>query len=324
MRARGRAVVILGATLVAAMAAASGLLALDRLFPPRLDRYEVSSTIVLDERGALLRAFTTSDQAWRLRAEPTNVDPVYLAMLEAYEDKRFANHWGVDPLALVRAIKQWASAGRIVSGGSTLTMQTARLLMPHPRTVVGKLEEIARALQLEWRYSKPQILSFYLTLAPFGGNLEGVRAASLAYFGKEPRRLSPGEAALLVALPQSPEHARPDLHPDAARRARDKVLRQLALRGALSRPQLADAEQEALPSRRASLPFLAPHLAAELAASAPQGQSVRTTLDAQLQDRVEALVRREPLEEGASAAVLVVANKNRHVLAYLGSADFNT
>jgi penicillin-binding protein 1C len=312
-----------GALLGAVLVMAGSLLALDRIFPPRLERYEAASTVVLDERGAILRAFTTPDQAWRLRASPTDVDPLYLTLLEAYEDKRFAHHWGVDPLALLRATGQMIGAGRVISGASTLTMQTARLLEPHPRTVGGKLFEIVRALQLEWHYSKPEILSFYLTLAPFGGNLQGVRAASLAYFGKEPRHLSPGEAALLVSLPQSPERSRPDLHPETARRVRDKVLGLVAARGALSRAALADAKQEAIPSHRAPLPFSAPQLAFEFAAKAAQGATVRTTLDGPLQARVEALVGREPLEDEASAAILVVENDGRRVRAYLGSADFN-
>ncbi|HYB10135.1 MAG TPA: penicillin-binding protein 1C [Alphaproteobacteria bacterium] len=311
---------ILGAVLVLA----GSLYALDRIFPPRLERYEAASTVVLDERGAILRAFTTPDDAWRMHANPIDVDPLYLTLLEAYEDKRFAHHWGVDPLALLRATGQMIGSGRIISGGSTLTMQAARLLEPHRRTIGGKLFEIVRALQLEWHYSKAEILSFYLTLAPFGGNLEGVRAASLAYFGKEPRHLAPGEAALLVSLPQSPEHSRPDLHPETARQARDKVLGMVAARGALSRTALADAKQEAMPSRRASMPFSAPHLAFEFASKASQGSTIRTTLDGQLQARIEALVRRESLEKEASAAILVVENSGRRVRAYLGSADFNS
>ncbi|MGO8868792.1 MAG: penicillin-binding protein 1C [Alphaproteobacteria bacterium] len=313
---------LLGAVLGAALIVGSALYLLDRLFPPQLARYTDASTVVLDERGEILRAFTAPDQAWRLKTAARDVDPLYLAMLQAYEDKRFASHWGVDPRALARALWQRLAAGHVVSGGSTLTMQTARLLSPRPRTLLGKTLEMLRALQLERRYSKAQILSIYLTLAPFGGNLEGVRAASLAYFGKEPRRLTPGEAALLVALPQSPERVRPDLHADAARHARDKVLRRLGARGRLSTVQVAEALAEPIPERRAALPFLAPHLAAELAASAAPGSQLRTTLDGRLQRRIEDLVRREPIEEGASVAVMVVENHGRRVRAALGSADF--
>ena len=312
----------IAATLAVPLLAGAVVLTLDRFFPPQLGRYEASSTTVLDERGEILRAFTTSDQDWRLQTAVKDVDPRYLAILEAYEDQRFPSHWGIDPRAMLRALWQWLEAGHVVSGASTLTMQTARLLSPHPRTLAGKALEMLRALQLERHFSKAEILSLYLTLAPMGGNLEGVRAASLAYFGKEPRHLSVSEAALLVALPQAPERVRPDLHKDAAERARDKVLRRLAERGKLAAGQLAEALAEPVPEHRAQLPFLAPHLAAELAAAAAPGSRLRTTLDGSLQRRVEELVRREPEEDGVSIAVLVVENAGRKVRASLGSADF--
>ena len=312
----------LASAIAAVLLAALGLLALDRLFPPQLARYEATSTMVLDERGEILRAFTTPDQAWRLKTAVKDVDPAYLAMLEAYEDRRFGRHFGVDPAALVRAFAQWLEAGRVVSGGSTLTMQTARLLSPRPRTLLGKALEMLRAVQLERHFAKSEILSIYLTLAPMGGNLEGVRAASLAYFGKEPRHLSLSEAALLVALPQAPERVRPDLHPAAARHARDKVLRRLAERGVLGRKRMEEALAEAIPERRAALPFLAPHLSAELARAAAPGSVLSTTLDGGLERRLEELVRREPSEEGVSIAVLVVENAGRRLRASVGSADF--
>src|SRR5262249_35672827 len=157
------------------------------------------STLVVDREGRLLRPFATSEGRWRLPAALANVDQRYVDMLLAYEDRRFRSHQGVDLFALVRAAYLFASNGRIVSGGSTLTMQVARLLEPRrERGLKVKLREMVRAIQLERALSKEEILALYLSLAPYGGNLEGVRAASLAYFGKEPRRLSLGEAALLV------------------------------------------------------------------------------------------------------------------------------
>ncbi|MGA8585756.1 MAG: transglycosylase domain-containing protein, partial [Roseiarcus sp.] len=169
------------------------------------------STIVVDRSGRLLRPFTLPDGRWRLPATTHDVDPRYLAMLIAYEDGRFYDHRGVDARALFRAGAQWLARGHVVSGGSTLTMQVARLIEPRPeRTLVAKMRQIARALEIERAVGKEGVLDRYLTLAPFGGNLEGVRAASLAYFGKEPLRLTIAEAALLVALPQSPEARRPD------------------------------------------------------------------------------------------------------------------
>ena len=169
------------------------------------------STIVVDRDGRLLRPFTLPDGRWRLPATTHDVDPRYVAMLVAYEDGRFYEHDGVDVRALLRAGAQWLMRGHVVSGGSTLPMQVARLIEPRPeRTIAAKLRQIARALEIERDVGKTGVLDRYLTIAPFGGNLEGVRAASLAYFGKEPLKLTLAEAALLVALPQSPEARRPD------------------------------------------------------------------------------------------------------------------
>jgi penicillin-binding protein 1C len=298
-----------------------GLVALDRLFPPDLRRFEDRSTIVTDAGGEVLRAFETRDGKWRLRTLPGDVDPRYLAMLKSYEDHRFDAHDGIDWAALLRAAASDAVALRAVSGGSTLTMQSARLLMPHQRSLGGKAIELLHARQLERRLTKDDILATYLTLAPFGGNVEGVRAAAMIYFGKEPRRLTIAQAALLVALPQSPERRRPDLHPDAARQARDKVLRRLQADGVISAAELADALSEPVPVQRLALPFLAPHLAGELADGAP-GATIRTTLDGDLQRRLEAMLRRERLEDGAAIAALVVENAERQVRAYVGGIDF--
>ena len=155
---------------------------------------------------------------WRLPATVNEVDPRFVEMLQTYEDRRFQKHWGVDPLAMMRAAVQFIGNGRVISGGSTLTMQVARLLEPRDqRTLGAKLRQIVRAIEIERSLSKDEVLSLYLTLAPYGGNLEGIRAASLAYFGKEPKKLSLAEAALLVALPQSPELRRPDRSVHAAR-----------------------------------------------------------------------------------------------------------
>ena len=294
----------------------------DRLLPPDTSRLANSSTLVLDSQGDLLRAFTTPSEAWRLPARPADVDPLYLEMLLAYEDQRFPYHPGVDPLAVVRALGQLAAHRRVVSGASTLTMQTARLLEPRARTLPAKLADAARALQLETRYGKDEILSFYLTLAPYGGNLEGVRAASLAWFGKEPAHLAPSEAALLVALPQSPTRLRPDRFPERAKRARDKVLGVMQRRGVLGAEQVAEAMGDPVPRTRHEMPFRAPHLARLLAAGKPA--LYRTTLDGELQDTIArlALLARAGLDANASLAILVVDNRRREILAWVGSADF--
>ncbi|HXP75585.1 MAG TPA: penicillin-binding protein 1C [Stellaceae bacterium] len=303
---------------------AGSLLILDRVFPPDLARAQQASVVVADRDGSILRAFETKEGAWQLPTSAEDVDPGYLALLHAYEDRRFDEHVGVDPLAVARAAWQWASSGHIVSGASTLTMQAARLLEPRSRSLGAKLHQMARALQLEERLSKERILSIYLTLAPFGGNLEGVRAASLAYFGKEPRRLSLGEAALLVALPQSPERLRPDRHPEAALAARAKVLRRLEEHGVLSQTDVADALSEPLPATRLAFPFLAPHLTQHLAAKAAPGSTIATPIDRGLQSSLEALAKREALrfDDAGDLAVVVVENRAHAVRAYLGSADF--
>jgi penicillin-binding protein 1C len=297
---------------------------LDRAFPPMLDRYYDRSAVVRDRDGGMLRAYTARDGIWRIAAGPDDVSPVYLAMLKAFEDKRFDDHLGVDPLALFRAAGQMVAHGRIVSGGSTLTMQTVRLLEPRPRTLLSKLIEIGRALQLEAHYSKAEILGIYLTLAPYGGNIEGVRAASLAYFGREPTVLSAGEAALLVALPQSPTRLRPDRFPEAARAARDRVLARAAEGGVLDPVAAREAAESPTPDRRAALPFHAPHLADRLVARAPGRETYNSFVDGALQAGLEALAARalETLPAAGNLAIVAVDNDSRAITAYVGSAAF--
>ncbi len=206
------------------------------------------STMVVDRDGRLLRAFATADGRWRLPIRVDQVDPRYIQALLGYEDNRFYAHRGVDPLAMLRAFGQFMFNGHIVSGGSTITMQVARLLEPRDqRTLGAKLRQTVRAIEIERKLTKSEVLALYLNLAPFGGNLEGVRAASLAYFGHEPRRLTLGEAALLVALPQSPEARRPDRAQAAAKAARDRVLDRLEREGIISAADAARAKAEPVP-----------------------------------------------------------------------------
>lgn len=280
--------------------------------------------LVLAADGAILRGFLTADGKWRLPVEPDQVSPLYRRMLIAAEDRRFERHLGIDPIAALRAAGQLAASGRIVSGASTLTMQVVRLLERHPRTLAAKLGEMARALALERNLSKQEILGLYLTLAPFGGNLEGVRAASLAYFGKEPTRLSAAECALLVALPRAPERLRPDRHPEAARAARDAVLSRMSEAGVISAAAFAEARGEKVPRVRLAMPFRAPHLARALRDENPAAWTHRTTIEPLLQRRIEGLLKREVLmlDPQASFAALVVHNRDRRVLAYVGNVDF--
>jgi penicillin-binding protein 1C len=292
--------------------------------PPALDRSRDLSALVLARDGSILRGFLTTDGKWRLPARVDEVDPLYRQMLVTIEDQRFGHHPGVDPLAILRAVGQFVIRGHIVSGASTLTMQAARLLERRPRTLVTKFTEMGNAVALQRRLTTDEVLGLYMTLAPFGGNLEGVRAASLAYFDKEPARLSPAEAALLVAIPRSPERLRPDRHPEAARAARDAVLRRLAARGMITQGEAAEAEAEPVPAIRIAMPFHAPHLARALRDSEPRRSVQRTTIDPLLQLKLEALLQRETaaLDAQATFAAIITDNRQRSVLANVGNAAF--
>ncbi|WP_430225879.1 penicillin-binding protein 1C [Paroceanicella profunda] len=281
------------------------------------------SETVVDREGRLLRAYTVENGTWRLPVTPRAVDPGYVAQLLAWEDRRFARHRGVDWLALVRASGQALAQGRIVSGGSTLTMQVARLLEHGPSgSLPAKIRQIRLALALERRLDKQEILALYLARAPFGGNVEGVRAASLSWFGHEPARLSPAEAALLVALPQAPESRRPDRFPEAARTARDRVLARAAARGLIDARSLAAARAAPVPRARIAFPMHAPHLADRLRSR--DGARHATTLDGALQARLETLVseRARALGPGLSAALIVADHATGEILAEIGSADY--
>jgi penicillin-binding protein 1C len=309
-----------------AAAIAGGVTGLFQAFgPPPLGRDLEVSTLILDRNGKLLRAYLTSEGRWRLPATKGQADPRYLDALLAYEDKRFYHHRGVDPLAMARAAFQLVTHDRIVSGGSTLTMQVARLLEPRTeRSLDAKLRQAVRAIQLERAMSKDEILGLYLTLAPYGGNLEGIRAASLAYFGKEPRRLTLGEAALLVALPQSPEFRRPDRYPAAAKRARDRVLDRIENHGLFSHAEIVRAKQEPVPDARKPMPLLAPHAADQAAANWPNDRLLQLTIDAGLQKTLESFAhdRAQALGPAMSVAIVVVDNATGEVLARVASPDY--
>lgn len=334
-----RRVLLVGtvASLTAAAALLMGIeVAVQQVTPLNLAGVAEVSTAVLDRNGALLRAFTTPSGHWRLPVEPETVDPRYLAMLTAFEDKRFTEHRGVDLQAAVHAVAQLVRHQRVVSGGSTLTMQVARLVTQAGQdggkakaTAVRhsgstKLLQAIHALQMERSLTKRQILTLYLKLAPFGGNVEGVRAASLAYFGKEPKHLSVGEAALLVAIPQSPETRRPDKFPVAARRARDRALARGFAAHVINAAELTRARAEPVPLLRRPMPQLAPHLAEAELARTPQAPVISLTLERDLQRGLETLARdhAKALGDKLSAAILVVDIKTGEVLAHVGSAGY--
>jgi penicillin-binding protein 1C len=303
----------------------SGAYWISALGPPPLGEALAFSTLVVDRDGKLLRPYATPEGRWRMPATRENVDPRFLQLLLAYEDKRFYAHPGIDPYALGRAFAQLATQGRIVSGASTITMQVARLLEPRAeRSFNAKLRQMLRALEIERALSKDEVLALYLSLAPYGGNLEGVRAASLAYFGKEPRRLTLGEAAMLVALPQSPERRRPDRSSRALREARDRVLERAAASSIFPLDEIERAKREPVPDTRRPMPILAPHAAEAAVAAAPQRNLHRLTIDAALQTSLEELARERARALGPdiSVAILAVDHANGDVLARVASADY--
>ena len=308
------------------------LAVLDRLNPITLDPPDESS-IVLAEDGTPLRAYPSADGVWRHKVNAAEVSPYYIAALIQYEDRYFNVHPGVNPAALVRGAYQWISNGHIVSGGSTLSMQVVRLIDgQNERTLWGKAKQSVRALQLEAHYSKAKILDYYLNYAPMGGMVEGVEMGARTYFGKPAKKLSHAEAAMLAVLPQSPTRNRPDREPARAQAMRDKVLARMQSSGTWSPEIVADAKMErivAQPPANISAAWLAP-LAAERAKSENKRgtkamQVVQTTIDANLQARIESLLqdRVRSLPPKASIAALVMENDSMFVRAYVGSADMH-
>jgi penicillin-binding protein 1C len=305
-----------GVGLLATLAGAG--LALDHAFPPDLSRLESTARLVTDRAGRPLSALPAAGGVWRLPTTSADVPPHLVALLVAAEDARFGWHPGVDPLAVGRAAFQWAWAGRVVSGGSTLAMQVARLLEPRPRNLRSKAIEAFRALQLQARLSRKGVLDAWLTLAPMGGNLEGIRAGALAWFGRDARNLDPAASALLVAIPRRPEALRPDRHPAAARAARDALL----LVRAAAAPGVTAADRSLLagdvPRLRQPMPALAPHLSREV----ERAGASQTTLDAPLQRALEAMLAaaRAGLPPRVSAAALVADLRTREIRALAGGA----
>jgi penicillin-binding protein 1C len=300
------------------------LLVLDLVFPPPLPRQRDTSTLVVARDGTPLRAFADAEGVWRYPASADTVSPLYLQALLGYEDRWFWRHPGVNPWAMLRAGRQWVVERRIVSGGSTLTMQVARILDPHTRTPWGKAKQLLRAVQLEVHLSKAQILALYLERAPYGGTIEGVEAASWAYLGKPASALSHAEAALLAVLPQSPSRLRPDRHPEAAQAARDKVLTRMADLGVWSREEVDDARIEPVVTRALQPPLHAALLAQRLRSAQPRAARIQSTLDIGLQRTLEERVSSyfSQLPERTSAALLVVDNRTLEARAYVGSVAF--
>ena len=316
-----KALLVTLSTLSLLFAAALGL---HVLLPPDLERYEDTSKLVLADDDSILRAFISRDGMWRFPASYDEVDEKYIEFLLAYEDKRYWSHFGVDPFALIRAAGQLIGSGAVVSGASTITMQVARLLEPRPRTVTSKIIEIIRATQIELMFSKKEILSIYLTLAPFGGNIEGVKAATLLYFNKLPGQLSVSEAALLVALPQSPARTRPDRNIQKAKAARDKVLHRLLGEKIISEQDVVEAKQAEMKGNRYSFPFISPHLARRLVYEFPKRDIYHTHIRKEVQLSARQILKTSIENEGKklNGAAIIVENKTGAVISYVASSNF--
>lgn len=299
------------------------VVAADRLWP--LPLKEVNpARVVVDEQGTPLWRFADSDGIWRYPVTIEEVSPRYLEALIQYEDRWFWEHPGVNPFSVLRAAWQDLTSGRVVSGGSTLTMQVARLLDPHPRTFGGKIRQLWRALQLEWHLSKRDILTLYLNRAPFGGTLQGVGAASWAYLGKSPAQLSYSEAALLAVLPQAPSRLRPDRWPGRAEAARNKVLARMETQGVWSAKQVRESREEPVWLAPRQMPQLAP-LFSRMMLGKSRDDKIVTTLDAALQRQLEELAMnwKGRLPPRSSLAMIVVDHATMKVRGWVGSVDIN-
>ncbi len=305
------------------LAGLGALVLIDVLYPVDLNP-RPGAQVVVDAEGEPLRRFADERGVWRYPTDISRVSPNYINALLTYEDRWFYHHPGVNPFALVRAFGQWLRHGEIVSGGSTLTMQVARLRYPGGRGLTGKLVQMVRALQIDWHYSKTDILNYYLNHAPFGGTLEGVETASRGYFGHSADWLTDAQAALLAGLPQAPSYYRPDRHPDRAETQRNKVLARLETFGVLTPTERQRAEQEPVVADAPDIPQIAPILARRLSESAPHEGRLDTFINRDVQTSLEQLARdtKTRLPAGASIAMLAMEHGTGRVIAYVGSADF--
>jgi penicillin-binding protein 1C len=300
---------------------------LDLLFPFPVARLRRAPAVVVSDRnGDALRVILPADQKLRIPVTLDEIPPGALNAILTSEDRWFWRHPGVNPIAIGRAVLMNLRARRRVSGASTIPMQIARMAEPKSRTIHGKVWEAFRALQLTRRYSKRELLTMYLNMAPYGGNVEGIGAASFVYFGKPPSQLSIGEIAFLTTIPRSPNKYDPLRDHAGATRARDRVLRELRDRGAFTTTEITDAMRQTLPRARQKVPFLAPHFCDYAVQQAPGATRIQTTLDPQVQRLAEqqvnsrlAALRAWGVEQ---AAVVVIDNRTREVRAMVGSGGF--
>lgn len=285
------------------------------------------SLVVEDRNGKFLQAFLARDGIWRLRTSPDEIPARLKSMLLAKEDRWFYYHPGINPAAVVRALAQNFASGRRLSGASTLTMQLARMLEPRERTYGAKLIEMFRALQLEWKYSKDELLEMYLSTVPLGGNIEGLRSASLFYYQTPLERLNIARLIDLILIPNDPNGLRPDKRGAGLLASRIRHAAAWQAMGLVSRDDSLVIWSTPASTVRGSLPREAPQFAARVQALRRPEPDIRSSLDLDLQQRVASLLaqhlrtwKRIGVNNGA---VLVVDNATREIRAYVGTGDFN-
>ena len=284
------------------------------------------STLVTAEDGQILSAFLSRDDKWRMYAELSEITPTLRDAILFKEDKYFFYHPGFNPVAMLRALGRNVMTGRRTSGASTITMQTVRLLHPRERTYLSKVIELFRALQLEWHLSKAEILQLYLNLIPYGGNIEGLKSASLLYFGKPPQLLSLAELTTLTIIPNRPSSLRLGQHNARIVAERNRWLARFRTAKLYRDDVIADAIGEPLMAYRRDAPQRAPHLSRRLRAENPGVPIVQSSLDLTAQNTAERLVQNYANRLRAfnihNAAVLILDNETHETIAYVGSADF--
>lgn len=294
------------------------------IFPlPALPRY---STIITDDKGNVIHAFLTADEQWRMQTTTSEISPLLKKTIIAKEDKYFYYHPGINPLAVTRAFFVNVFTGKRTSGASTITMQVARLLQPKKRTVFNKLTEMFRALQLEIKYSKQEILEAYLNLVPYGGNIQGVKAAALLYFNKNPDHLSLAEITALSIIPNRPNSLVIGRNNSLIVQQRNKWLRRFAKEHLFTQKEIEDALSEPLAATRGTVPKLAPHISYALKKQYPALSIIKTNIDINTQLKTEKLtgdyIRGLRLLNINNAAVVIIRNNDHKVISYAGSANF--
>ncbi len=300
---------------------------LDYLYPFPTENLNKESTIIIsDKEGDPLRFFFPKDKQWRFPVELKDIDPKLVSAVIESEDRWFYTHPGVNPLAIGRAFYTNIKSGQVVSGASTIPMQIARLSEPKNRTVFAKANEAFRALQLKWHYDDNELLKIYLNIAPYGGNIEGVGAASYFYFGKSPRALEPHEIALLTLLPRSPTKYDPTRNPKIAHAKRNEVINMLKSRGVFTSKQALSALEKPVPSKRKSQPFKAPHFTEFVYKQFNNSENIQTTLDIWIQHLSDSIAKKhigDLRSQGINnLAIVVIDNESRELRAMIGSSDF--